>query len=228
MKRRVFGFLLGAGLGLAGAYLFRRLRNNQAVQEQVLAPPSPAKPVVTAEIVEPERSKVKFNVRSSGPRPQNTADIEARELMNGLSAARSIEPAAATETDVTATSPRSEMFEAALPLPQPEPVASLVDTETAEGQSAETVFEEADLLRIIGIGPVYKGRLQEQGIHNFTDLLALSPTEISQKTGIPQERIEREKWHEQATEFSRAIEARKTGEIEPNTSVSTETEGNSK
>jgi len=233
MKRRVFGFLLGGALGLGGAYLLRRLRSksSQVVTEEAI--PLPTKPLETAE-TEPARSKVKFNVRSTGPRPQNTADMETKEISNGLRVTRNTEPAAATETDTVATSPRSEMFDAAFPLPQAEQTDTPVAEESSEftqdvaGRTHDTddkneedsnlaatstTIDEEDLLAIVGIGQVYKGRLQEQGINNFAELLALSPAEIAQKTGIPQERIEREKWHEQALDFSNAIQARKAGEI---------------
>lgn len=235
MKRRIIGFLVGAAMGIGTAYLTRRFLNSQKTQASLPAP-APTKPVTEApksgetETESSPRQSVKYTVRRTGPRPESTADGSKDEAITEVKASRSTEPPAATETDEAATSPRSETFEP-IEVPQaefepahtqvadeaPKAEESTVEevqpkakTEDAETASSEAKDEEDNLEVILGIGEVFNRRLLESGITTFEALAALSPAEIAEKTGIPQDRIERDDWLSQAKELAEAAKSKKT------------------
>lgn len=231
MKRRIFGFVLGAAMGVGTAYLTRRFLNSQKAQALLPVPasekPAPVDPKSSSEETATEkgtRQSVRYTVRRTGPRPQSSADGSESEVTGGVKINRATEPPAATETDAAATSPRSETFEAIeVPDVKVEPAhtevaeASEVEKDVskeevqAKAQAAGTEAEdedsetdetdatpaEADFTPISGIGEVFNRRLHDSGINTFEAFAALSAEEIAEKTGIPQDRIERDKWLEQ-------------------------------
>lgn len=64
-----------------------------------------------------------------------------------------------------------------------------------------------DFTPLNDIGPAFNQKLHAAGIKTFAALVALSPEEIAEKTGIPAERVERKKWREQAQAKLRGTEA---------------------
>ena len=58
-----------------------------------------------------------------------------------------------------------------------------------------------DLARIRGVGPAGERRLNEEGIHRYADIAALTPEEelaLEQRLGADEGYIEQERWREQA------------------------------
>lgn len=200
--KRVVGFLLGASLGVAAAFLLRRLWNNQNALPAPESAPTPAPaPEKTVEAVTEEavRPGIKFKVRTTGPRPEGGGNGTEKAPSPNGAVTRNTEPPAATETDVSAVSPRSETFESAIPqssVTTPEETGTGAENETGTGESL------TDFTVIRGIGEVFNGKLHEAGITSFEQLAALSPEEIAEKTGIPQDRIERDQWHDQLKELT--------------------------
>lgn len=198
--KRVLGFFLGAGLGVVAAFILRRLWSDQATLPAPVSPPAPT----------PEKPS-RTETSSQGTNSIRASSNTHPEVSGNGRVTRSTEPPAATETDAVAASPRSETFEPALP--QSEVISQESEVKTEEPQAAvvnetaafqETGQEEAkaDFTPIRGIGEIFNAKLHEAGITSFEELAALTPQEIAEKTGIPEDRIERDQWHEQLKELT--------------------------
>ncbi len=228
MKRRVLGFTLGAVLGVGAAYAMRRWRNNQNKSMSLAAAVPEKPPVVETPSDVPQRTK--YSVRRTGPRPQGIMEADGDASATNVKITRSTEPRAATETDAAATSPRSETFEPDITQAEFEP-ATIESVSTEEKSEPASVAKKAesnkgstirvsrkkkeqppaDFLPIVGIGEVFNQRLQESGITTYAALAAISSEELSQKIDVAQERIDRDKWQEQAAQLAEE-EAGKTSE----------------
>ncbi len=228
MKRRVFGFLLGAVLGVIAVYFLRRWRNNnQAVplamptdMPSMDRPTETTNPTSTENPAEGEtvsRPSTKHTVRRTGPRPQSPIESadSGNDSADSFTVTRSTEPASATETDQAVASSRADIE--AVPEPsqaEVQPANTLVsekaftdnDNQIQESQIQESQIQEAqegdNLMLITGIGQVFSTKLKEQGITTFEELATMPLEEIAEKSGIAQERIEREKWQEQAAQLA--------------------------
>ena len=86
---------------------------------------------------------------------------------------------------------------------EPEPPATQVP-QVASSLPVETASQDPpdDLTRIVGIGSVFYGRLQDAGITTFSQLAALDAQQIAQTLGCPASRVQRERLREQAQELA--------------------------
>jgi predicted flap endonuclease-1-like 5' DNA nuclease len=199
MKRRILGFLLGAILGFIAAYLTRRILKDQQPEPALPLPESLSKAEKSNQVAPAKKSESSANGQYS---INAAADGSQAEVTPGEKITRSTEPPAATETDSAATSSRAETFE---PIEVPLAKVDTAEPETAKksGEVEETLTpepteagedSETDFTVIVGVGEVFNRKLHDGGINTFEGLIMLTPEEIADRTGIPQDRIERDNW----------------------------------
>lgn len=182
--KRIIGFLIGIGLSVALVYGLRRLLNGPAPVAPT--PPSelPKPPAKTENLVKPDVRMPQSGTRSS------TITSSA----NGSASPTVVEEEVPTkvEAETTIETESNESAPVELPTVQVTPP----DTEQVD-----------DFTPLNDIGPAFNQKLHAAGIKTFAALVALSPEEIEEKTGIPAERVERKKWREQAQAKLRGTEA---------------------
>lgn len=223
--KRIFGFVLGAVIGLALVYVVRRWVN---AGSQTLAPTTPTLPTTvetpalsTTETLPSEAPKTgRFTVRTTGPRPQSSIS-EVSSTTNGTgpvsAKADAKEPVAAQETDDVAASGRAEMetlSELALAEPDTSKAPTNVlpkvmpapETQKDESLTAPEAESGDDFNRIRGIGEVTSQKLHTAGIHTFAQFAALTVAEIEEKTGFSEGRIRQNKLVEQAAALANGEE----------------------
>ncbi len=223
--KRVLGFLIGAGLSAGVIYGLRRLMSGPApvaptppATHPASPPPAPAPAPSKAE----SNGKPNIRIHRSGSRPQTSS----AESSNGSGSP--VTPVEGGSTEPLASgeiiSPPMETGEPAIPqnavieppAPAETPTAEPEATDSSWGshfnrqshldQAADT-NKPADFTPIKDIGPVFNKRLREAGIITYSALATLTAEEISEKTGIPAERIERGRWREQAAELNQGRKA---------------------
>jgi predicted flap endonuclease-1-like 5' DNA nuclease len=185
--KRIFGFLLGAGLGVLIAYSLRRFLARNTVTPAPIEIPVPTNNNV-AEPFSNEKVTTKFTVRRTGPRPQSP-------LNEGDSAAADGQPTTA-DSKKEVEQILQEVKPTIQPVAEPEPVEeTLVDNSTTDSNNDDfTVLDD--------IGPVFNTKLHNAGVHTFAELAALSSEDIAEKVGTNAARVERFLWREQAARLA--------------------------
>ena len=205
--KRILGFIIGLSLSLGLGYLVRQLLTGNTAPVAPAQPIAPPEPTPTT-----DRPAARYTVRTSGPRPQSPVaetvietqpEMTTEQTIVGESEGRHEEPVAATNTDQSATTPRSEMTEPAilddLPVEVPPDETKPMTSLNEEGETDFTVITD--------IGPVFNKKLHEAGIKTFGELATLSPQEIEEKTDIPASRVERGEWIKQAARLAEGLSA---------------------
>ncbi len=124
MNRRILGFLAGAGLSFAGAYLVKRFRPGTANSPVYNAPFSPTGSQDLGSGQDSPNSMKNSSpvLRADAPPRQENNPVPAQtNTDNSHKINRSTEPLAATETDSSAISARSEIAEETFPHVKVEP-----------------------------------------------------------------------------------------------------------
>lgn len=81
--------------------------------------------------------------------------------------------------------------------------AAEVSADAAGPEVTAEPVQEDDLTRIVGIGPVFQGRLQAAGIRTFARLAASSPDELrSAVAAADWQKIEPARWIEEAAQLA--------------------------
>jgi predicted flap endonuclease-1-like 5' DNA nuclease len=184
--KRILGFLIGVGLGIILFYAIRKFTSKPATATPLPTPPPVKEVESTASTpVTPERVTTKFTVRRTGPRPQaHIEDVVEVSSATGKSTEEvKVEPVAETKT---------------------EPVE--VAAEAATPVTTETSKSTPDDFRIIyDIGEVVNGKLLQAGIISFEQLAGTPVERLSEISGFPTKRIERNAWIEQAKRLAAGL-----------------------
>ncbi len=171
--------------------------------------PIETSPNTVEEVIEPTETTPTPTIEPVEEIPElteETIDESSEETSEEASPAPEIEPASLPEV-VAPEGAESVISAMTAPETAPE-IQEIPEVETAPeiSQSSNEVNtdgnKEDDFNIILDIGAVFNKKLHQAGIHTFSELGKLSAQEISEKTGIPVERIERNKWREQATNLA--------------------------
>jgi predicted flap endonuclease-1-like 5' DNA nuclease len=179
--KRIFGFMIGALIGIAGVYALRRWLEADIVPQPQVTMPMPVAPI------SPTESKPQLSSTRHIEEPQPQTVITEEQVAEN-------KPLVVQPTD-------QNQADEASPLPASvEPIKDEITTTTnqANGPSSKPTATKDNFTHIKGIGEVTAQKLYNAGVSTFAQLAVLTMEELEQKTDFSEARIRRDKIIEQA------------------------------
>jgi predicted flap endonuclease-1-like 5' DNA nuclease len=179
--KRIFGFMIGALIGIAGVYVLRRWLEAGVSPQPQVATRIPVAPISPTES-KPQPSSYKH---TEEPQPQAVI-AEEQVAENEPVIIQTTDQSQADEATSLSTEVELDNDELA------------IATNQSNDLSSEPATPKDNFTHIKGIGEVTAQKLYNAGISTFAQLALLTIEELEQKTDFSEARIRRDKIIEQA------------------------------
>jgi predicted flap endonuclease-1-like 5' DNA nuclease len=184
--KRIFGFMIGALIGIVGVYALRRWLEADVSPQPQVAIRIPVAPISSTE---------------SQPQPSSSRHPEEPQTRTVILE----EQVAENEPVIIQTSDQSQAAEDSSLLASIELSNDELATATSQSDAlgSEPATHKDNFTHIKGIGEVTAQKLYKAGISTFAQLAVLTMEELEQKTDFSEARIRRDKIIEQAEELAK-------------------------